>query len=785
MVIFSIVLVAGTAILDARSQAPESNSGLFSVEVIKEGNGNTISFANGEYDAATGANEGMELKISSNVIIRLDKESSIKLEQNRDASQIGTNIIFQKGRIWVNSINSNKQTWILTNSLRVSAEPGVFDAKYIAGDFELGAFRHSAEINFLEQKLVLPEGRAIKIAESKIQNLGETISKLRYSKLIKEFPFFGIERNGEWIGQNAAADEQFSSDYRQRAVRRIRTQGSKLPLNDDVLLDLRTVGNKALIALTFADAKKNKKMADLVFDYFDSGLYAALVGKNDVAARRFEEFSQAVTESFSDASNRQYMEEALQTRLDFLAFLEPRDNLYSAKSALREISLRSGISKLHDSLNAILDTAIKSDAESSQQVATLLRRYGLQVSSALRSAGPAEKEAVFFESVLLSDFLDSNPGFLREEFLKISEIFERAYLNFIQSREEEEDQRQFFIGEKLRKIRVLAELISSGGVIFQDGRKAILLLVSQVEGLKPAFPGTAVLSYYEEQLAQLNELLAFLRSSSANNVHNDFSESFAQFRGSAEEMRAVNELLSRSSGGTQISAFRREELAAVISKDFAETGLSDVSILLPEAEGVSRVTIKRANFEGKSLIGVYDTSRKVFSDIDFDGERITNPIRLENLKRFLLVKLGRETLPNGVLSESLTEAPSQQSMLERAAQAALLRELSQAAIRVDERYLGFENLNEGIVHVRMAHVGDGASAKVFSFDFVQRGSQVNNIKVQTVAGEIPINESFDLRELPVKVEQIYQRALFEKQREEEVQRFSREGTVRDLGTGSN
>lgn len=771
----ALFLVLGTYFVENRLDKAKASAGDFGFAVIeKAADGIFVADTDG-YRANSGSGK-MTIQVGDNVVLRFDSSSAARLSiENRTKT---LNIRLSNGRLWMNTLNSAIPAEIRTAEILVAAEPGVFDVEYANSSLTLSALRRSLTVEFSGKKLVLPENRQTVISETKIRNAREALSKLRYSKLTKEFPYFSADKKDRWLTANLAEDEKFNDQYKSSVISRIRAKGAVLPMNDNsVNFKLEQLVSKGYIELTFDAAKKRERETSVALDYFDAGVYANSVGKNDIAKKRFDEFSSLAARLSADFGNAAWRD-VLFSRISDSVYIQPEDPMFIAKTTLRSSMRQSVLADLHASFNDILDVyAASFDAQSQQRILAMLRRFGMQA-EALKNINDINLGAdILFEDILFNDFLNRSPKFLKEEFLKVSETFELSYLNLLANREEQEDQRQFLISEKLRRIKAINSFLTSGNIAFQDARNSILLLVRQIEGLKPTFPTTAVLTYFDDQLEQLGDLLSFLRSSSADNVHGSFQENFAEFQSSMDEMRTINDMLSQATGGIAISPFRREELASIVANDLAVVNVVGARIVLPDEEGDSRVRISSAAFEGKSFSAVYDTARKVFSNIVFDNENITSAIRLENLKRFLLVKLGRVNLPTGVNVESLTEAPSQQSLLERVAKTTVMDELQRNNISVEERYLGFENLSDGIVHVRLAHIGQDANTKVFSFDLLQRSNRFENLKVQTVSGEIPVNGSFALRELATKVEQIYQRALFEKQREEELARFARGETA--------
>lgn len=790
--IFSILLVCGSFFIDYKLERADAQNAVPDVEVAEGAEAGNIQKNGDTYTVESDKNSRMVLVLQGNAVLRLAPESSADFTLSETADY-GKKLLIQPktGRFWINSKNSLLFAEIVTPGVRITAEPGIFDIQYGTGALSLTAHRRSMQVEFLDNKLILPEGRAMTLQESRIAKDSGIISRLRYSKLSKEFPYFEKESPDAWTKANQDDDKIFNEEVREKFIQKTKKRGPKTGG------ELKNSLHKAGLLFTFDSNRRSEKEAEFALDFFDSAVYAMVVGNRQLAEEMLSQFNFMATQLGSANS---FLHKEAARRLSLLAFVNPYEPLFDAAANLRKISGADVLSALHVVFNDVLDTsAVGTDAETQTRTLTMLRRFGSLAAEQLggiRNQNSADD--VFYEYVVLNDFLARNPLLLREEFLKILEKFERSNLKLIASREEADDQRQFFISEKLKKIRVIEHLMSNTDMPFQDARKAILLIASHIDALQPAVSDSAVLAYFEDQMSSFAPLIAFLRSSDAERLHGSYKESFSDFKVIQDELKKVTELLSSAVGGEQISAFRREELASIVAADFGPAGIKDVKILLPEIEADPRVRVTNAVLEAESFTAVYDTMQKVFSEIvieDADGkkEEIPNAVRLENLRKFFLVRSGKMTLPSGSTLESLAVAPEAKSIVERVAQQALLGELTGMNIKAGEENLDFKDFEEKeIIHINSAELalessGDfpeaaadsGATAAdaatiIFSCDVTQNASLIENLKVQTVSGEIPVNGTFALRDLATKVEQIYQQAAFEKKRAFELKKLLEE-----------
>ncbi|MEK9132760.1 MAG: hypothetical protein AAB606_03590, partial [Patescibacteria group bacterium] len=630
----SIGLVFGTVFLDGKLNAADEKPEIPDIEVVEKGSDAQFVRDASSYVIDSGKEKRTVLLIKGNVLVRFDKGSlaDLSFSPGEEYSR-GINLELKKGRFWVNSINSARTVEVSTSVIKIANDPGIFDVKYFDDSLGIRAVRHGVEVSFLKNALILPESREMEISEAKIKSIGETISKLRYAKLSKEFPFYEAQEPDEWVSVNMSDDAKFAVDYENKMKQTIRNEGQRLSSNDESLLfklngALRATGR----VLTFDSTKRNQKEISAVMDYFDSAMYALLVGNEALAKKRIDAWKELAKSMPMDEWN-----EAFFNRLNRYSFAMPSDVFFMAKRALVDVELSSGSNvalKLITSFTIeVLDTAAEGggDEVKARTVAALTRFGNLVQSNINKIKNQDLKDGLFFQYIQFNDFLDRRSELLREEFLRIAALYEASNISLISSKEEANDQRQFFISEKIKRMMVLKKMMDTGGMPFNEARGAALFVANQIDEIKPAFSGTAVLSYFDDQMAALSPFITFLRSENAENLRGSFDENFKQFTSRISEAKQVAELLAKAGGGVKISPFRREELAGIVADDFSGTGISDVRILLPEAEDDNNVRVVGAKLEGKNFIGIYDTVRKVFSELAIEGERIPNAVRLVNL----------------------------------------------------------------------------------------------------------------------------------------------------------
>lgn len=774
IIVIAGLLAGGTFLLETRLEKANAQSEPVDIEVIGKGD-QKVTQQGGFYTIESSGKSGVNLLFFGNSVLRMAQSG--KLTTKTDKQDIVLNL--EEGKFWLNSLNSQSGATVNTKLAAVKMDPGVFDVSYKDSVLSVGAYRRSARVEFLGNSLVVPEGRFIEIDETKLESQKDPIAKLRYSKLSKEFSFAALAEADDWVKRNIAEDEKFNGDYRKNVLDEIRIRGPKLsPDKDSLMFTLEDMAEEAVIALTFNSKEKIKKETRFLANFLDAAIYWFAMGKPEQGENFMREFKARMQQ----ASGSENLAEVFSARAQKIAFSGVDEPLFEVKLFLRRD--KNPVNAIHAELNDVLDLAANgSDKENKLKIETALRKFGAAASDKLAGLKDrAQAQALFFERVRLADFLDRNRYLLKEEFLRLIALFEKTYLSFAAGKEDSEDKRQFLVNEKLRAIQVLRASMGEGVLSFQDARKAILFAANQIEELKPTFSDTAVSAYYDEQLKELGQFFAFLRSSEASSLRGSYEENFSDFKGRMNDLRAVNEILLNSQGGERISSLRREELAKVVLNDLRKVGLSGVKLALPDAEEGVSVKITESAFEDVQFSARYDTDKKVFSDIVFDGQQIPNSIKLDNLQKFFLLKMGKLVFETDITPESLVEpdASKKLSVVERVALDKLFVAFKDIGVDVEQKNVGLEDFGQGIIHIKLGMLGPGSAATAFSFDVENKTSTVLNLKVQTVMGENTVNDSFPLQELATRVSQIYKQAEFEKQRQEELKKVLQENALEQV-----
>lgn len=755
----SLILIGTLALDHLYGAAAETG---FGVEILSLGSDATVKQTRELFHLKSGTQDSFEIRLDS-MVLRGLPETEFRMKKMEETGIFELSLV--GGRIWFNSINSISRFKVDAGKFVFHLEPGVFDLNFDGNTATLSAVRHSAFAEFVGRRLVISEGKSLALDQSKVDRTQDQIVKLRYAKLVKEFPLYAVAPD-EWIDQNSKFDEAWYQKNRDETIREIRDRGPRLGF-DELSSSFKAERGleNLLTALTLDKKRKAERSADAAFAYFDAAVFAKIVGKDAIALKRGASFSRLQQSLPVDVRNR-----SAAPRAAALSFALPGDTLFEDRVAVRTILEDTPLKKIHAALLDVLDAqGNRGQLEAARVMDNLLIRFAeLSETTADVFTDPTIAEDLFFEQLLLNDFLSTNDALLREEYLKTAWNIEQAYLKLLQDSEALRDEQQFFIREKIERMKKIEKLLKEDAMPFQEGRKALLALFAQVERLRPIVSDTAVLLHFDGQLDLLRPTVSFLKSSGADKVRSDYALHFDQYKKRVQQAYDVQALLQQSSGGSDISPFRREELAAEVRGVLEEIGLSEIKLVLPDDEDSALVSLESAVFEGKNLSASYNTDSQIFSTVVLDGAPLQGSVARDKLRVFLLVKLGTLKLPDGVSEDSLVVQPSDDEQLAQRTRAQIRDAFTQAGMTVEEKYIGLEDIENSIAHVRLALLGEGSATIVFSCDVDIRTNMISKLSVQTVSGAQKIDEAIPLIDLATRIQQVSERAIFELEQKQQV-----------------
>lgn len=695
-------------------------------------------------------------QIDAHRLYRIDADARVTEEDSNT-------ILLVNGRIWLNTLYSGYSTRVKSGAVTITVPPSVSSLSYDGAKTTIEVVSRFAYVNIGEQTLYVPQGNGAVIFDSTIKNYSKELQQILPSKFFKQFSLYTISKTDTWYTQNTLEDEKVFTVLAKQFIEGIREKGARVSSDGShVGQTFYSIAVSLKNALTVDDDKRLKTEYADALRYLDTALYFFNIGSIAEGNSVLSTFESKLV------SSKALVQQQLKDTLDFLspAILDPtfapvRETVESLLVTSAHEKVLSGFTSLYDAARAAPSPEQKDRVISSLNVLSTLIEKNV--------ASLTQKEATYVTE-LLSDLLVKNPDLMRDSSFRTLALLQDQSISRAQTKEIKVDTQQFFLSQKLDQLTTIKAALDEGRVDFQRARSAMIFIAQTIDLVKPLLSDSAFLPYFETRYKTIEPFISFLRSAETESLHGSYEKTFAEFKTKVRDASYITQLLNTATGGNGLSSIVREELGAIAAQDFAATALSDIRIAFDSNEDSSLVIITSSFFDGVSFSARYDTVRKLFTSIVFDGKEISNGVRLENLRTFLLVSRGKLSLDNNATAETLTEVPvDDQGAKVKAAVEVLKKKLSQSQISVDEKYIDTTGYEKGVIKVLLAIRGVEPSQKLFSFSVSTDLTTVSGLEVQTVLGQMPVSDTFLLKELAFRVDQMFERAAFEKSKEAEVQ----------------
>lgn len=702
-----------------------------------------------------------EVLIDDNRILRRDAAAEVEVQGKYNDVEIK----LRAGKIWLNTINSGYTTRVLLGEYTVIVPPAIVSLEYIDGKSTIEVLRRIVYVSIGANKRYISQNNGAQFYDTTIKNYSKELGQIHISKFFKEFPLYALTTNKPWYTENSRADEklhalliaQFTNAIRQRGPRISSVDGSFIDSLSSIKLALTraiTIDSEKRSAASFANAQR----------YFDTALYYLHIGSSAEAHNMLTLFEGSMTPIVNDTNF------SLLVLDDSLGISEFGDAYFRAREVLNELINEGPMEELMVQLSSVYDSAFL--APSPEQKELLIAAMN-QLSAKIEknAASLSEKESLYLADVLHL-FIQSSATLMRDSYYRALSLLQDAALAQASSRESKIDTQQFFLAQKLEALIVLKNKLDSGDIDFQQARKAMLFVAQTIELIKPLLTQSAFLPYFEEKYKLIQPFIAFLRSTETESLRGSFTDEYRQYSEKIRDANYIQSLLNTATGGENLSSLEREQLASITAQDLASTGLRDIQLAFDSNQNSSLIIISRALFDGVSFSARYDTIRKIFTNVFYDEKEIQGGIRLENLSTYLLVSRGKISLAENKSLDSLTQTSGNDEGIKiRTTIENLKKILNDAGTSLDAKYVDTALYDKGTLKILLASRGQEPIQKLFSFEISIDLQTVRNLEVQTVLGQFPVNDEFPFKELALRVDQIFERAIFEKEKNAEVEKL--------------
>jgi hypothetical protein len=493
----------------------------------------------------SGESRSMILTFARDGELRLDSRTKVLLSY-ADDENLAYSFKLLEGRIWLNNIYSTADINLNLEGAVVFPGQSVVYANQNSG--VAGVYVHSNDavvgivpVEFsgtkiltemdseVINKLYLPTGTSVSVYADKVKENLTTISKLLFSKMVKEFNFSIFDRvtlsTDTWLSDNVAKDNAMTTRIRDARLKDIRTRGLKYSTLDAQNYKVDQILRDTANSFTFSDAKVGKRNLDALYDLLNDSKYLFDYNRKQEAQERLDSFVKMADQVFliyGEDLKKQYIER-VKSEYEYLSFANPSDSLFQLKQVLQKIYLDSikgqkdELFMRFEFLKQDLSTiGWYADNNESKKIDAIFEQY---MTSFKALTEQYEKEVssnityVQRQNQSLDNLFTQYAAFYREKYFTKKLFVENKYLSLLPEGKDKSEEIQNVIAQRIDFLRRLQNFFLDGKVPLTDAKNIMALLFSEISKIElPGDYQVAVKALFTDRLQDYGIFSKFLNT---------------------------------------------------------------------------------------------------------------------------------------------------------------------------------------------------------------------------------------------------------------------------------
>ncbi|MBN1494580.1 FecR domain-containing protein [Candidatus Peregrinibacteria bacterium] len=740
--------------------------------------GNTIS---------TGASKNVFIILPENAVLRLDADTDLQMtEMSIDKiDKKEYRFLLEKGKAWVNTKYDDINLILNTEYLTLEPRRASFNVSYNGESASVFAYQNDVNVKIIFSNeeinsFWLAEGNSVQILNSKIIQKYETIKKLLYSKLTKEFNYGRMSQQAlqadPWIQNQINSDNEYAKTLQSNYYASIRESGLKsVSVGSigyefkNIVLDLRTI-------LTLTESKKIVHVVDALFENLNDSKYLFIQNNNVDANIRLSIFKEDIL--LNQFVDNDYFTGELYSRLKAEFYkalvLNPSDNLYPVKNEVLDQILKSPPFKseppafkfqiLTDRLNDV-SSGVSVNPEASLQVFRSYfknyRGYIDQYKNNLKSISDEIKR----QNILVDNIISKYPRLFNLEIIQNKQLMEEDYINTLQGENDKKEQRQTFISNKIDLLSRIKFFLFDNVISLEDARQTVFALIEDIEEMKKeTLDVAAVNELFNKRLSDFGIFWQYLNSPEYSTTplhgasHEQRYEAFKKVHAEYVSFQEVqNEILG---SGEAEEAKTVENILVDAEKSLNDASIRDVEFGFYNDVNQTRIPLLKARASGIEFRGTYDWEKKLLANIMVGDKLIsTDGIKLENVNKFIVQTI---TAQNQIITVQPTtpsqqQAEDPQGTLKNAAKVFVAEKFSKSGMVITKDSVIIKDFDNGEYEVNDVYYSENKNC-VFSFIYKSKEDKILDLAIQTDAGLKQVTDTFVSTFLKPVVLKIYEEA---------------------------
>ncbi|MCD6109670.1 FecR domain-containing protein, partial [bacterium] len=776
-IIFSAIIFGASVLADISHNNYEQKSVHEGVSIVSENMG---PVKQGQVIDTTGMNTVTNILIGQRGIVRLGDNTVVTLESIDNKSKTYT-FNLKKGNLWGNSQFDQSSFVVKTDHSNLYAHNASFSVQLDDAKTDIYCDKHDVQVDLISDNEVIntlwiAQGNQAQILHSKIDSKKDTIKKLLYSKLVKEFHYGRLsekkKKEDPWLSarlQNNVSDyNMFLTNY----VTAINNKGLRTVSVGSIRSQAKSILADMQSALTFNQNKRDDHLLDMLFENIEDAQYLFLQGDDVDGNVRLSLFNSDISDVLlsSDENIKLKLFDRITKRYYELSLFSPGDDLFPIKKLMFEKLNDPSMSKflvatdkfnfLTDKLNDVYEAVESSSSDLNESFAEyfdLYARYTKQYADKMNEIG----DQIIHQNILVDNLLFQTPELYKLNFFDQKKNMEGDYLLALVSGADKKEQRQTFISNDIDLLSRIRYFLFKDRVDTNDAKQIVYRLIQDIEHYQEGTVDIAAVNeLFDKRLADFGVFWKYLQATeySSTQLHGaSHSQRFEAFKKAQEQNISFNDIKNEILGEGKLSQESIDEIINRAKADLEDAGIQDVKFGLYTDASNNKIPILSARTSGIGFRATYDWDRQLLSNIIVNKIIISQDgVKLFKAKKFItetMASLSKAEEKQQISGPILTNK-EELTDVKRVATVFLAEKFSKMDIVITMENVEVVDLDAGHYKVSDVYFKEQNDA-IFSFEYSTGDDKVSNLTVRTKSGDKKrVNNTFPsmfLNDLVLKI----------------------------------
>ncbi len=594
-----------------------------------------------QFDQDLNVTEAGTFRLNGRDSLTLLPSTQAAVHFDEENKELSVNLV--KGGVIFSTLADDFTVSVLTPFARVDSQhsSAVVLLGEDAQELNVYAVNHPSLVTFLGTKgelnaLNVPNQYRMKVPASKVTDL---LSRLRLTKLTKEFPVFEIKEGDleTSVTELLSATQSAYDDSSVAFLNQLQDRsdfGPALTGFGGAVHEGYTSFRDALTVLPTAEEHLQEIRKDEALNF---AMTNYLYGDAGVGKVWLDQWTAAAQDT-----------EEVQTLYSSMFFVLPGDELYPVKAAAAQILYPqedplSSLRRQYAQIESLLERASQVDAEQAYQ------DYQTQFEAAL-DAGSFDDIStladVSREYTLLELMLRGNAVFYTADSTQLLSDLEEKILALAGSSQDLDEERQAFVQSKLRFLDKLFSFVEDKKVSVEEGTDLANELIFEANTyLNSISTQVAVTSYFKTQLEKDQLSVAFMNSPEFY-TYPSFEEGLLAYQAKQADLTELNSYIQNIRAGEgEVATMSLEEAKAQVEKDLITHAIQYSEVVSLGDSSYRLFEVKGARTGGYAFETKYDRETQILYDVKVEDVRFSTGLKLEDANEVIKEAMANQEVP--------------------------------------------------------------------------------------------------------------------------------------------